>query len=195
MSMVKSSTESRGFQLDYVRGIAVPEGRFRFIPLSGRKDAVAGFFEDLPALMVVVIGVTIFLASMINAFMNYSVRQYENDPQDGQKLLEAIVSYPGLIKDGYKDGTFDRAKLRDLTIDDFERDIFTDFDYEIYIEDVSDYPDRENYNFNTSKVSDIGEDVEFRLRITYPVNIYTSIDSNQRQTCIHGAFLRITLWK
>jgi hypothetical protein len=31
LSMVKSSTESRGFQLDYVRGIAVLEGRFRFI--------------------------------------------------------------------------------------------------------------------------------------------------------------------
>ena len=31
LSMVKSSTESRGFQLDNVRGIAVPEGRFRFI--------------------------------------------------------------------------------------------------------------------------------------------------------------------
>ena len=31
LSMVRSSTESRGFQIDNVRGIAVPEGRFRFI--------------------------------------------------------------------------------------------------------------------------------------------------------------------
>ena len=164
-------------------------------PLSERKDAVAGFFEDIPALMVVVIGVTIFLASMINAFMNYSVRQYEDDPQEGQKLLEAIVSYPGLIKDGYKDGTFDRGKLRNLSIEDLERDIFTDFDYEIYVEDVSDYPDRENFTFNTSKVPDADENVEFRLRLIYPVNIFTSIEPHQQQTCIHGAVLRITLWK
>ena len=165
------------------------------IPFSGRKDAVAGFFEDIPALMVVVIGVTIFLASMINAFMNYSVRQYDDDPQEGQKLLEAIIAHPGLVKDGYKDGTFDRGKLRNLTIEDIEKDIFTEFNYEIFIEDVSDYPDRENFNFNTSNLSDIDEDVEFRLRIIYPVNIYTSIEQHQRQTCIHGAVLSITLWK
>ncbi len=163
--------------------------------LSVRKDAVAGFFEDIPALMVVVIGVTIFFASMINAFMNYSVTQFEDDPQEGQKLLEAIISYSGLTKDGYKDGTFDRGKLRNLTIEDLERDIFTEFEYEIYVEDVSDYPDRENYTFNTSKVPGVHENVEFRLRIIYPVNIYTSIEPHHRQTCLHGAFLRITLWK
>jgi len=164
-------------------------------PLSGRKDAVAGFFEDIPALMVVVIGVTIFMASMINAFMNYSVRQYEDDPQEGQKLLEVIIAYPGLIKDGYKDGTFDRGKLRNLTIEDLEKDIFTDFNYEIFIEDVSDYPDKENFTFNTSNVPGLDEDVEFRIRVIYPVNIYTSIEPHQRQTCIHGAVLRVTLWR
>ena len=161
--------------------------------LSLDKNAVTGFFEDIPALIVVVIGVAIFLTSMINAFANYTNRQYEEKPETGQRLLETIISYPGIKREGYKDGTFDLGKLRNLTDERLKRDIVTDLEYEIYIRDVSDYPDRENFTFNTSSPPAGG--TEFRFTYYYPINIFTSMEEFQKQTNIHGGVLRLTVWR
>jgi len=165
-----------------------PARRFR-----SDKYGVTGFFEDIPALIVVVIGVAIFLASMINAFANYTNRQYEEKPETGQRLLETILSYPGMKREGYKDGTFDLGKLRNLTDDRLKREIVTDLEYEIYIRDVSDYPDRENFTFNTSRPPSGG--TGFRYTYFYPINIFTSMEEFQKQTNIHGGVLRLTVWR
>ena len=121
------------------------------ISLGKNRRGVAGFFEDIPALIVVVLGVGIFLASMIKAFTYYQTSQYENEPEEeAQRLFEAFISYPALKREGYKDGTFDVGKLRNLTMEQLKRDIYTDYEYWIYIKDVSFYPNQKGFVFNTS---------------------------------------------
>jgi len=154
---------------------------------------VAGYFEDIPALIVVLIGVGIFLASVINAFVHYTSRQYISEPDEGQRLLENVLSYHRIKRDGYKDGTFDRDKLRNITVERFERDILTELEYEIRIKDVSDYPDRENFTWRTAPGP--GDDADLHLVYTYPVNIFTSTELHQTQTTIHGAVLRLSVWR
>jgi len=158
------------------------------------RRGVAGFFEDIPALIVIVTGVGIFLSSMINAFTNYQNKQYEDEPEEEtQILLESVISYSKLKRSGYKDGTFDLGKLRKMTSENLTRDIHSDFEYEVKVEDVSDYPDKQNFTFNTSEKPT--GDVDLIVSLHYPINIYTSTELHQKETSIHGAILTITMWK
>lgn len=157
------------------------------------RAGVAGYFEDIPALIVVIVGLGIFMASVTNAFVYYTGRQYVDEPDEGRRLLDNVLSYHGIKRNGYKDGTFDRAKLRNITIDRIKRDILTELEFRIYIEDVSDYPDRENFTFETSPGT--GGDLYFFLTYRYPVNIFTSLDMHQTQTAIHPAVLTLSVWR
>ncbi len=161
------------------------------IYLRNDKRGVAGFFEDIPSLIVVSLALTIFIASIIGSFIYYASVQYNRDDEDGQILLDSILSYPYLKTENRKDGNFDLNKLKTMTPERLEKDIHTDLQYKLDIIDVSDYPDKQSFNFT---VGNENLSIE-KTVISIPVTIYAVVFEGDTETRNHGAVMRLTYWR
>lgn len=125
--------------------------------LFGEDEGVSGFFEDIPALIVVILGFGIFLASIANAFVTYQAQQ--DSFRMHEKSLEftrAIRGYDKLTYN-YMEGIFEGKKLLGISNETIEEDFNPDrlgYDYRIIVNDVSDYPNSNLYvkSFQTSSL-------------------------------------------
>jgi len=124
--------------------------------LFRQNEGVAGFFEDIPALIVVIIGFGIFLLSMVNAFVAYQAQQNSfRMHQENVEFSQAIRSYDKLTYNNME-GVFQGEKILNTSTwgkikNDFHP-VALGYDYRIIINDVSDYPDKFLFkkNFQTS---------------------------------------------
>lgn len=155
------------------------------------NHGVAGFFEDIPALIVVIIGIVFFVSCITASFIFYTQQQYDREDEKGEQLLEALLSYNGLKASGKKDGTFDLVKLRGMEPEILGRDIHTTLDYQLEIIDVSDYPQKENFTFLCGTL----HGTESSYVELLPVNIYAVTSAGDRETRTHAALLRLTYWE
>jgi len=79
---------------------------------SLKPEGVAGPFEDIPALIIVVIGIMIFFASAINSFASYYERHNIQDPEEiCWNILKSVRNYDRFLVDGGNDGDFSYNKL------------------------------------------------------------------------------------
>jgi hypothetical protein len=121
------------------------------------NHGVAGFFEDIPALIVVIIGFGIFLLSMVNAFVAYQSQQNSfRMHQESVEFSQAIRGYDRLTYNSME-GVFlgdNILNLSDIKIKNDFHPNSLNFNYLVIIKDVSDYPDSHKYirNFDTSDV-------------------------------------------
>jgi hypothetical protein len=116
-----------------------------------RKEGIAGFFEDIPVLIVVTIATGIFLGSLVSAYVNYLDQfEYRNMRENVTDFSDALRSYGGFIYE-YEEGVFEGDKL--ISVD--ERTLQEDFNestlgyhYQVAIIDTSDYPNSNNYTIS-----------------------------------------------
>ncbi len=155
--------------------------------LSKDNRGIAGFFEDIPALIVVVIAIGMFTVIMVHAYAGYvaqqnALRMYE----DCREFTQSIRTYDSLIYQS-QEGMFDVQKMETLTNETLEYDFnrtSLGFDYQILIRDVSDYPKPIVKSFGTFHIPpNIG-----KITITSSINIRVSSDE------IHAAQLIVTIW-
>lgn len=118
------------------------------LPISRKNDGVAGFFEDIPTLIVVIIGFGIFLLTVVNAFVAYQAQQ------DSFRMHQEVVEFTQAMRVYDKftynslEGVYLGDKLIDIQYDTIETDFnprALGYDYRIIINDVSDYPNRNLY--------------------------------------------------
>lgn len=156
--------------------------------LRHREEGIAGFFEDIPVLIVVVIATGIFLFSLVHAYVLY-LEQIENQRmfEDAKGLCRAVRSYEGLTG-GTEEGVFEGDKLISLTNEALQEDFnvtVLGFHYQISIIDTSNYQSGTNYtlSFKTSDPPARGN----RYSVT------TSVLINVDET-YHVAQLVVTVW-
>lgn len=154
--------------------------------LQKDRRGVAGFFEDIPILIVVTIGIGIFMLSAINAYTSYvSGQRNIKLADDCWQFSETVRSYEGLLYEPkLQSGLFDCYRVQTLNITTLARDLHPDFKYQIQIVDVSDYPAKYNLTLESSKPP-----VSGKYTIKSAVNIVVS-DSE-----IHPAQLIVTIWR
>jgi hypothetical protein len=106
------------------------------------EEAIAGFFEDIPVLLVVTLATGLFLVSIVSAYVAY-LDQFEDERMhdNAMELSESIRSYEGLTT-GFKEGVFMGDKLNSmdtkLLSEDFNETVLG-YHFQVVIIDCSDY--------------------------------------------------------
>ena len=154
----------------------------------GKEEGIAGFFEDIPVLIVVTIATGIFLYSLIHAYVLY-LDQLENQKmnENAMDLCKSIRSYDVLICNS-QEGIFLSDKVISLTHESLQEDFNATelgYNYQISIIDTSDYLDSINYTktFKTSDPPTKGN------RYSQTTSVLIKVDENY-----HAAQLLVTIW-
>ncbi len=144
------------------------------------EKGVAGFFLDLPVLLIVILGLTLFIVTFTNLYFVY-IDEVENQQkyksaidlhQDVQMYDKLLYEFEG----GFEIGHFSIDRLENMDNETFEEDITTDtrYNYSVYIRNHErseewefvngeyDIPERRDLNYFTSAVTLIGEGEEDR---------------------------------
>jgi hypothetical protein len=155
---------------------------------------VAGFFEDIPSLIVVVIGVAVFLVTILASYSAYMANQkIRTLEQDCRELVDALRVYDKLAyvgPEGMQEGVFDKEKVISLSTDTLKSKFDTaslGYGYRVSLVDKSDYQNSEKaYNklWKTGDVPGSGS----TITITSSVIIW--VDCSER----HPAQLIVTIW-
>lgn len=100
---------------------------------SGGTD----FFEDLQALIVVVLGIGIFLASTAYSYVSFQNFQRDlRNQREAFAFLNDFLSYGPLLVDG-QEGLLDARKIADITAEDIIRDLGPPLPFKLLIHDTS----------------------------------------------------------
>ncbi|MEM2900480.1 MAG: hypothetical protein QXT63_06770 [Thermoplasmata archaeon] len=158
--------------------------------LGHSRLGIAGFFEDIPALMVVTIGLAIFIIIVLSVYSNYYTTQvYVKIREDGESFSKAVRSYEGLKSEYWnRDGFFDAKKLMNITAENISRDLHPGYKFSIEIEDVSSYPTKYERKGENAIVSGKDYQKTTKVSVTSGANIFVS------DTEIHCARLRVSIW-
>ncbi|MEF8874173.1 MAG: hypothetical protein V5A88_05825 [Candidatus Thermoplasmatota archaeon] len=156
------------------------------------EKGVVGFYEDVPALLIVVVATVIFLASIFSAVNRHSEKSSISDfEREAVEFAEGVRTSPLLL---YEDnvGQFDATKVRYLDSENLTRSFnHPDFYYRVELTDVSNYSVK--YNRTWSKEPDFNftkENYEKGRKVIHlSVNIVVDTDE------IHPAKLRVEVWK
>jgi hypothetical protein len=116
--------------------------------LKAREEAIAGFFEDIPVLLVVTIATGLFLFSLVHAYVTY-LDQFEHERmhENAQELSEAIRGYEELTHD-FREGVFNGDKLHSMDTTTFSQDFnetVLGYHFQVSIIDCSNYPTSSQY--------------------------------------------------
>jgi hypothetical protein len=117
----------------------------------GRR-AVAGFFEEIPAAVVVITAFLLFMSAMVGG-----LRAYDQELGASNFAFQANSFLKGL--EGYKNltylnqqGVFEAAKVTTLTVSNITYDFHPPFNYMVSITDLSNYTEKYNMVLNTSSL-------------------------------------------
>jgi hypothetical protein len=152
------------------------------------KEGIAGPFEDIPVLLVVIIATAIFLFSLVHAYVNYIDNiEKQRMRENTQSLCNSLRSYEVLL-DGSSDGVYDGEKLQTFSNEKLNVDYNESrlgFHFRMSIVDTSDYP---NANYYTMSFGDLNPPVEGD-KYTVTTSILIRVDSEY-----HAAQLIVTVW-
>ncbi|MBI5000250.1 MAG: hypothetical protein HZB92_01805 [Euryarchaeota archaeon] len=85
----------------------------------GGNDGVGGFMEELPALLVVLVAISVFVAGVASAYAGYVERSESLARRDRcQAFVQQALSEPSLLHDS-RQGLFDWGKVSVLSNSDF----------------------------------------------------------------------------
>lgn len=82
-------------------------------------DAVAGVFEELPALLVVLVGISLFMVSAAHSFSEWGGDQDYASLQEDCQTFTAMVKSSDLLCSEGKSGCFDMAMLENCSEQEF----------------------------------------------------------------------------
>jgi hypothetical protein len=155
---------------------------------SGR--ATAGFFEEIPAFLVMTIGLAIFFISFFNAYSLYAAStSLEKKVADGHSFNEQVREYQGFVYDADNNplaGRYDYFKVLNQTVANISKAISPgEYQFVIEIKDVSDYS-----RFMCDKVfktRDPPVGIE-KQTVTAPIRVRVSHNE------VHAAQLTTSIW-
>jgi hypothetical protein len=152
------------------------------------EEGAAGFFEDIPVLIVVLIATGIFLYSLVHAYVVY-LDNLENQTMadEAVDLQDAVRGYEGLIM-GFEEGVFSGDKLISLSLEELKENFNPQalgYDYQVSIIDTSSYQNSLDYtkSFATSEPPARGE----RYSVTTSVLILV-------EDTYHAGQLIVMIW-
>jgi hypothetical protein len=156
--------------------------------LKKREEGIAGFFEDIPVLIVVTIATGIFLGSLVSAYVSYLDQfEHRNMHNNALDFSDAIRSYEGLVHE-HEEGVFEGEKLVSLD----ERALQEDFNestlgyhYQVAIIDTSDYQNSNNY---TTSFGDSNPPLKGN-KYTVTTSVMIKVDEK-----FHAAQMIVTIW-
>lgn len=158
---------------------------------SGHRDrAVGGFFEEIPAFMMVTIGLAIFFISFFNAYTLYAASiNAERKSQDGHAFNEAVREWSGFVYDADDNplaGRYDYNKVSGQTIANITAAIRPgEYNFKIVIDDKSGY---DNFiSDKTFKTRDVPSKVDV-FTVTSPIRIRVSHNE------VHCGELTTSIW-
>ena len=109
-----------------------------------RSSGVAGFFEDIPVLILVTLGISMFLFSSAHAFTNYLQHQSQQDLQDDAvRFAHSLRSYDRLIEDKTP-GVFSQERIERLNTSQLTKGFPPDhlaFEYQVTILEMREKPE------------------------------------------------------
>lgn len=152
------------------------------------EEGVAGFFEDIPVLIVVLIATGIFLYSLVHAYVVYLDNvEYQRMTGEVEDLRDAIRSYEGLIV-GFQEGVFSGDKLDSLNLVDLKEDFdprVLGYDYRVSVIDTSSYHNSLEYtkSFASSELPSSGD------MYSVTTSILIMVDASY-----HAGQLVVTIW-
>ena len=158
------------------------------------RKGVAGFFEDIPSLIVVIIGVAVFLLTILTTYSTYMANQkIRTLEQDGREFVDALRVYDKLAyvgPEGMQEGVFDREKVISLTADTLESKFNSStlgYGYQVSLVDKSDYQNSEKaYN----RLWKTGEVPGTSSKVTITSSVIIWVDCSER----HPAQMIVTIW-
>jgi hypothetical protein len=155
---------------------------------SLREEGIAGPFEDIPVLIVVIIATAIFLFSLVHAYVNYIENIEDNRmSENAQSLSNSLRSYEALL-DGSREGVFLGEKLQVFTTEKLKEDYNESrlgYHFRMSVLDTSGYPNANNY---TNSFGNHNLPVEGN-KYTVTTSILIRVDSHY-----HTARLIVTAW-
>jgi len=152
------------------------------------EEGTAGFFEDIPVLIVVIIATGIFLYSLVHAYVVYlDNMEYQRMNDEVAGFQNAIRGYEGLIVE-FEEGVFSGDKLISLSLDEMKEDFDPNvlgYDYQVSIIDTSSYQNSLEYtkSFATSEPPSRGE------RYSTTTSVLIAVGESY-----HAGQLIVTIW-
>lgn len=152
-----------------------------------RKDrrAIAGPFEDIPALLLITVGAVILIVSISNALYTYEQAQHESPEDMLDDLIYAIRSYDKLIESGRGPGVFSSVKLGSMDAKAIAQDLGVGYDFRVEVRESSSYGNAQRYSAETGPVPDVGD-----ARIVFR-SMPAGISYNSE---VHAAVLTVAIW-
>ena len=152
------------------------------------KGGTTGFFEDLPALAVVIMSFVIYISLMNSVLESSTKTQGELDfSYEVNEFLRSLRSAGCLTHNGVT-GLFDYQKVMHLTVENLTREIDVDYDYRVEIMDVSGYYMNYSKSVNTSSVE---EGQRFEKGMWVGVSSAAIWVSDEE---VHSARVVVTIW-
>lgn len=156
---------------------------------DSREEGVAGFFEDIPVLIIVTIATAIFLYSLVHAYAVYlDCLETQTMQDEARHLGRALRGYEKLAAGG-EEGVISGEKLVVLTTESLREDFdprTLGYQYQVSIIDTSDHPDFMDYtrSFATSEFPSRGN------RFSETTSVLIRVGETY-----HAAQLTITIWR
>ncbi|MDE1821070.1 MAG: hypothetical protein KGJ23_09860 [Euryarchaeota archaeon] len=104
------------------------------------RRGVAGFLEEVPVLLIVVISFILFFSALDATFTTLSARQGRSSfAEQASLLLEDLLGYRNLTYQGQY-AVFDASRVVNLTESNISWEYHPSYGFEVNITDRSDYP-------------------------------------------------------
>jgi len=152
------------------------------------EEGTAGFFEDIPVLIVVLIATGIFLYSLVHAYVVYLDNvEYQSMNIEVMDFQDAIRGYEGLTME-FEEGVFSGDKLVSLSLEDLKKDFnpkVLGYQYQVSIIDTSSYQNSLEYTkfYATSEPPSRGELYSTTTSVLIAV-----------EETYHAAQLTVSIW-
>lgn len=151
------------------------------------ETGTVDIFEEVPAILVVIVAVFIFLMTVAEGFISYSERKEDDRlTQQLESFCDSLLSFELLLFDSEM-GRFDSFRLdaegREKLHDSFRPDMLG-FHYNVTIADVGLY--EEKYDWSAGE--EVGESAMSRTT-SVPVIVSNAYGQN------HPALMRVTIWE
>ncbi len=153
---------------------------------------VVGLYEDVPALLIVIVGTVIFLSSLYAALGSYDRGKEVSDfEKEAIEFAEAVRASPLLTYEN-RIGQFDASKVQGLDSENLTRSFNDpDFYYRVTLTDVGNYTHLYNETWSSEPDYNFTEGSYQRGRKVIYLSVNIVVDSNE----IHPARLRVEVWK
>ena len=154
-----------------------------------KSRGVSGIFEDMPVLIIVILGVSLFLLSSVHAYSTYLQNQIRSElREDAIDLSSALRSYDRFLGDATP-GVFSLEKVARLNESEFEKDfppVHLGFQYQVSLIVTSKSAAFNESTFTWSSLDHVNG------RDTAGAQSFVLIDDGLRS---HPARMYVLIWK